>query len=318
MAAEQKPIRKMVRGPKEEQPMNRKLVVWVMVVTFIIGLIGWWKGRNDDQSILPWFKPVTETVVSTRSVSPTVSVRSHQAFVKQLQETVATQSGTYAIWVQHLRTNEGYGFNQDTEMEGASILKVPAILTVLGQISEGKFSASDTATLLEADRSPGSGPLQFVAAGTKLTWQRILSEMGKKSDNTGWRLTNRVIGRETISAYLSRLGATHSDYRDGYYTTTASDIVKIFQDVYATPKSYEYLEDSIYEDRISAGVPAGVRVIHKVGTLPGVWEDAGIVLPEKVNKAFIVVILNKDVAQEEAVVFVPELMKKIWKYESSL
>lgn len=318
MAEEQKQVKKMVRGPQEEKPMNRKLVVWAMILTFGIGLLGWWNGQRRDEPLLPWFSPVSERVVSTRSVSPTPITRSHATFVKQLQELVATQSGTYAVWVHHLSSGEGYGFNQEVDMEGASILKVPAMLTVLQRMRSGQLSASDTATLIEADRSPGSGPLQFVPAGTSLTWQRILSEMGKKSDNTGWRLTNRVIGRDVIVAYLRQIGAVNSDYRDGYYTTTAKDVVKIFQAVYQMPESYPFLEESIYEDRISAGVPRDVRVIHKVGTLPGVWEDAGILIGENTRNAVIVVILNKDILQDEAVAFVPELAKKIWKYASSL
>jgi hypothetical protein len=104
-----------------------------------------------------------------------------------------------------------------------------------------------------------------------------------------------------------------SSYRD--LIITAKDTAKMFEYIYDKEFYTKYLTDSIYEDRISLGVPGGVIVIHKVGTDTGVWADAGII---DGIKPFVLVILNKGVKREEAVKFVPEITKMIWRYENSL
>ncbi len=315
--------RRLVGSVEEKKDLNRKAILWVFIITGILSAILWWQGQRDkglsfDAKLV---SPIKESFGAKATIMPTVAKKNYSTIVNNLKQLTATTSGSYAVWVKEINTSNAYGFNEQEVMDGASILKVPALLTVWGEIERGELTASDTATLVEADRSPGSGPLQYQPAGSKHTWEKILTYLGKNSDNTAWRLINRVIGKIEIEKEIATLGMSQTIYKEAVYTTTALDVAKMFEFVYAKPEIFKYLTDSIYEDRISKGVPNATEVIHKVGTLEDVWADAGIVRCATGTsgckvKPFILVILNKGVRRTEAEGIVPEIARRVWEFES--
>jgi beta-lactamase class A len=248
--------------------------------------------------------------------------------IDELRERVATASGSYAVYVYELDRGEGWGFNEREVMPGASILKIPAMLAALKRIDNGQWTMGREFELLEADRATGSGPLQFVTAGTKISLERLIFELGKKSDNTAWLMLNRLLGVREIEDVILNMGMLDTKYREG--TTTAVDVAKLLAKVYegevlsrqSRERVWEYLTDSIYEDRIPIGITGeGVSIVHKVGTLADVWSDAGIIECKGVRAGeckwgpFVVVILNKGVKRVEAEGLVPWITGRVWEYE---
>jgi len=228
--------------------------------------------------------------------------------VDELERLTATASGEWAVYVYRLSDGESWGINENEVMPAASIMKIPALVAVEGRKGE-------TWTVEEADRRTGSGPLQFLKAGTAVTVERVMTELGKKSDNTAWVMINRRLGYSEIEKYVPG----NTNYRE--LTTTAADVGKMWQEMYKKPDLWPYLEDSIYEDRISLGILAGTKLIHKVGTDTNVWADSGILQCSMSNtqcsiKPFILVILNKDVDRDEATKLVPEITKMVWGFEA--
>ena len=225
--------------------------------------------------------------------------------VEDIRKMTATASGTYAVYVYRLGDGRGWGVNEDEIMPGASILKLPALLAAWPKKEE-------TWVLEKADIAAGSGPLQFLKAGTAVTVERVMTELGKKSDNTAWRMINRRLGYKEIEKEIEKMGLTNTNYRE--LTTTAADVGKIMRKIHEKPDLWQYLEDSVYEDRITLGLPGGTRLVHKVGTDADVWADAGMVVTEK---PFVLVIMNKGVKHDEAVELVPRITRVIWEYESA-
>ena len=260
--------------------MSWKWLLGLFVATGLISGVVW---MFSDKEII---KP---TVVS-------FDIKKEVKSIDEVQKLVATASGEWAVYVYRLDDGESWGVNENEVMPAASIMKIPALVAAESRKDE-------TWTLEEADRRTGSGPLQFLKAGSAVTVDRVMSELGKKSDNTAWVMINRRLGYKEIEKYVP----SNSNYRE--LTTTAADVGKMWQEMYKKPDLWPYLEKSIYEDRISLGVPAETRLIHKVGTDAGIWADSGIVLG---NKPFVLVIMNKEVDQEEAVKLVPEITKLAW------
>lgn len=214
-----------------------------------------------------------------------VQKRKDTKMAQTLEEYTKSQTGKYAVKVVRLVTEESYGFNETATMAARSVIKVPIILTA-------------------------------IRLGYGDTYNDLLMRMGKNSDNNAQIKMEKYLGMTKIQNTLEILGMTNTDF--GGNTTTADDLVKMWKYIYESPdkeKAAEFLTNSIYEDRISKGIPEGVRLIHKVGTDINVWNDSGIVLN---SKPFILVILNQGVTREEAVIVVPELTKMVWDYETSL
>jgi hypothetical protein len=312
----------------KKPPVNRKLLVWVFVLTGLVSLFFWWRGREMRGNL-----PLPDTTSDLHFViKPTEKIWDRDSDLRvekiltEIKEITATASGTYVVYVYHLDDGTAFGINETVEMPGASIMKIPVMITAVNKIEKGELRFEDRYILEEADRAVGSGPLQFKQAGTSYSIDQLLSYLGKNSDNTAWVMFNRRWGKPAIEDTIVRLGMTDSNYDQ--LTTTAVDVAKMWKYLYDGPiipankmRIWGYLTESIYEDRIPAGLAGtGAEIMgHKVGTDADVWADAGIIKceinnPQCTNKPFI--IMNKEVKRAEATGIVPKIAKLIWEFEN--
>jgi len=246
-----------------------------------------------------------------------------EELVKGISDLVSTASGEYSFYVFRLNSGWGYGLRENGVMPAASIMKVAVMVAVQEAVANGRMSLSDTYTMEEEDRATGSGPLQFEQAGKTYEISDLLNLLGKNSDNTAWLMFNRRLGNDLLENTLQEMSMAESSYQN--LTTTAKDIARMFTYIYRNKAGGEegrqaiwgYLTDSIYEDRITAGIPDGVNLVHKVGTDTGVWSDAGIIMPKSDKiEPYILVILDNDTDRNQATVLVPEITRMIWDFES--
>ena len=309
--------------------VNRKLIAWAFVITGALSVGMWWRGRGGGE------KKKEETLVAGWSLGELwgplkISYgvegngvrgdRTAGETVAKIKDKLAGTKGEYSFLVSRLGDKTGYGWNEDKVMPAASIMKVPIMAAVFTAVEEGRMKLEDTYVLKEGDKQSGSGPIEFMKAGTGLTVRQMLEEMGKKSDNSAPIILVRMVGKAKAVAALAALGMKDSDFEKN--TTTAYDVATMWKRLYEgevvkkqenREMMWEFLQGSIYEDRIAAGVPAGTKVVHKVGSGEGVWADAGIVYADK---PFVVVILNEGVKMEEAQKLVPEMTRIIWEDEA--
>ena len=312
----------------KREVVNRKLIAAVFLLSGALSLGLWWKGRDTpgDESKWweGWISPVEISFETGNRENNGLRIKKSEALIGEIRDRVATASGTYAVYVYEMQNRQGFGMNEREKMAGASVLKIPALVAAARKIEQGEWSEKQEFELLEVDRSPGSGPLQFEPAGTMVSVGDMLRYLGRNSDNTAWRMVNRLAGVQAVEDVMLAAGMTDSDYSSGAGDVTAVDVgkllVKLADEEVVGNRGWqlmrEYLTDSIYEDRIPAGIPEGeATIVHKVGTLADVWSDAGIVEPI-VGDPFVVVVLNQGVVRAEATAMVPWIVEQVWKYQS--
>lgn len=113
--------------------------------------------------------------------------------------------GTVAIGVKEFKSGQTWFFNPDEVMPTASLIKLPVLIEAYLQAGEGKFKLSDTITLKDTDKVPGSGLLTYhFSAGTTFPLRDALHLMTAVSDNTA---TNLVLDRTGIAAVNQRMAA---------------------------------------------------------------------------------------------------------------
>ena len=286
--------------------VNRKLIAWGFILTGLVSVGSWAWGRTKESQPPAasgesakgikeegggWWGQVKISYTVQPQASPTPAT---QAIVAQLQTQLATASGEYGTYVYRLADKVGYGISDAKVFPAASIMKVPIMVAAYRKIEVGSLKLEEAQSLLEA--------------------------MGKRSDNTASATLTKMIGRQFISRTIKDLGMAHTDFDAN--TTTASDVGVMWRNLYEgklinsthRDELWEFLQNSIFEERIPAGVPAGTVVIHKVGTEADEWADAGIVMGKQ---PFIVVILNQKVNLAEATKLVPQLVKTIWHGETA-
>lgn len=298
---------------------NHKLIAALFVFTGLLSVGFWLKGRSPGESLLQPYK--ISYNVQTKKINPNIdSSRATTQFLTTLSDVLQDSQGSYSIYVYRLTESKGYGINQNAIMPAASIMKIPIMAAVLSQVDSGKLHLSDSYPLNAADIRTGSGPLEFISPGTQLTLDYLLKVSGQNSDNTAPVILDKIVGVDVVKAMITKLGMTSTSFDDN--TTTASDLGMMWKNLnsgnFLSSDSHEVLwtdlQNSIYEDRLPAGVPDDVDVVHKVGSDSDLWSDSGIILTKE---PFVLSILTQGVDLTEAQVLVPKLTKMIWSYETA-
>ncbi len=275
-------------------PVNRQGILWFFLICGVISLIIW--SRTQKYDSFSWTKPFEVSYLIPKSNKDTLQLKN---LVKNLQ-------GSYAVLVYHLGDQTWYGLNEEMVMPAASIMKVPIMAAALDTLN-----IEDTYVLNNSDKQTGSGSIEFMKEGTAFTIKKLIIEMGQKSDNTTTNVLAQKVGDGAVLDILKSWNMKQSSYEEN--TTTANDLSNMWQQIYKKPEMWEYLQNSIYEDRITLGLPEGTKFVHKVGTDMSIWSDSGIVFAPK---PFILVILTKNIDRAEAEKVVPEITKTIWDYEA--
>lgn len=257
--------------------------------------------------------PEVKSLKISYIVGETDSSRETNRLVAALRKKIASADGDWAVWVYRLDERKGYGINESKILPAASIMKVPVMLAVWEVVGRGDLSWDDSYTLREGDKQSGSGPIEFMDAGTQLTVLRLVTEMMNKSDNTALVVLTRLVGKDEVIKEIKRLSMEDTDFEEN--TTTAYDVGLAWKKIYDLKdgQMQDWLVNSIYEERIPAGIPDDTVVAHKVGSDAGIWADSGIVMA---SKPFILVVMNNEVNQDQAKTLVPQITKIIWDFET--
>ncbi|MCY4106008.1 MAG: class A beta-lactamase-related serine hydrolase [Chloroflexi bacterium] len=98
------------------------------------------------------------------------------------------------IHVLDLKTGEETALNADAIYPMASTFKVPILVTAFQQIAAGRLRLDDRRSLLDGDKSRGSGILPFFEAGLNPSLQDLLTLMIIISDNTATDMVIELLG----------------------------------------------------------------------------------------------------------------------------
>ena len=266
-----------------------------------------------------WQKFTSPMVISTlpeeERFDPSPVLEEIEGLTKELR-------GVYGLYVYRFEDGNGYGWHQKEVFPAASLMKLPVLLTLYQAAERGELSLDAEYSLIQQDKVGGAGILQSKPVGTVYTYRQLAEYMGQCSDNTAYNVLVRIFGREKIQATIDDVGMRKTSFREN--ETTPEDIGLFFHQLYQggvvtfehRQEILKFLTDTVFEDRIPAGVPEGVRVAHKIGTEIGSFSDAGIVFANPPAGGFVLVILSKAAREPEALEILPQITQSVWEFEA--
>jgi beta-lactamase class A len=176
----------------------------------------------------------------------------------------------------------------------ASTIKLAILYEMFKQAEEGKLRLEEVRPLQRGQAVGGSGVLgQLSAPSMPLTDYATL--MVVLSDNTATNVLIDAVGMESVNARMASLGLTKTRLRrkmmDGAAAgrgdeniSTPTEIARLLEVIYRgeglTPEHKDQLIAILSKPKstpIHRGIPSGVRVASKSGSLEGIQADAGIV-----------------------------------------
>jgi beta-lactamase class A len=257
-----------------------------------------------------------------------------QGLAKIVEENLSDKSGEYAIYIADLTDGENYSRNASISFPSASLYKLYLMAAVVKEVESGELT-------MESEVSARKEHLEEVFEGTDFGYEEAgevigypveeaLERVGRVSDNFASIILAEEIGWDSVQEIANTTGATQTMIKSPI-TTSADDIANFFQLLYqkkvvsesGSEKIMEFLKLNQLNNRIPAGVPEEVEVIHKTGELSRVRHDAGIVYLSKrkagsaylENRPYLIVLMSKDLKDEnEAIETMAQISKDVYEY----
>lgn len=259
---------------------ERLFILFTLLGTTFISLFLIFSSRGFKFPQLPkfnfenFFKGETIIVGNKEDVSKALRAKMAEKVIGDFNGMTQDLSGTYAFEVIDPSTGFKFGLRENEVMQAASLIKLPLMLYSQGKVDDSKIEA-----------------------------------MGKRSDNNVFRELVNKFGKNVVQDYIYSLGMKNTSIERN--ETTSNEIGELLLKIYkdGNEKILNFLTDTIFEKWIKAGVPEGIKVAHKYGREVKVVNDAGIIYSKN---PFILVIMTKEVNEEEADRIIPELTKMIY------
>lgn len=214
--------------------------------------------------------------------------------------------GHIGIVVKDLTTGLTTGVNETANMPAASTIKIPVMVEVFRQMSEGGFDLNREITLQDGDRDDGWGDLVDAPLGSRYTVAHLLQLMITESDNTATNMLIRLVGRVHINQTMERLGLRQTrlgDYirSDGDIRglrTSALDMMELLDEMahdrlinaWSSRAMIAILTGQHHNGLLPQPLPAGTTIAHKTGTLHDTLNDVGIVYLN--NEPYVIAVLT--------------------------
>jgi beta-lactamase class A len=203
--------------------------------------------------------------------------------------------GTVGIAVEDLATGYTSGVNAAASLPAASTIKIPVMVEVFRQMSDGTIDLNSKMHLLARDRDWGSGDLAGGRLGETKTIEQLLWLMIDDSDNTATNMLIRRVGRQNVNRTMNELGL-RATRLDDYIRTEGTqiryalrssprDMVKLLDlmardhlvDEWSSREMLTILTGQTHNTLLPQPLPRDTKIAHKTGSLHDTLNDVGIV-----------------------------------------
>ncbi|MCF0058725.1 serine hydrolase [Dyadobacter sp. CY356] len=248
----------------------------------------------------------------------------------KISDELKKHKGSYAVAFKDLTTGETLSINEHETFHAASTMKMPVMIEVFKQASQGKFKLTDSITIKNEFKSIVDGSLYsqdsiqdsdhilYRHIGEKRAIKDLVYEMIIVSSNFATNMVIDLVGAKNVTQTMRDLGAKDililrgvedaKAFQKGMNNTTnACDLRLLFEKMAlgkiinqkACDAMIKILLDQKFNDVIPGNLPKDVKVAHKTGGLPNIQHDSGIVfLPD--GRKYVLVILSRDWENEAA------------------
>jgi beta-lactamase class A len=272
-------------------------------------------------------------VISSLTAQPAAIELLERKTVEQIREFDHGFEGVVGVAAIDLGSGHSIGYNAETEFPQASVIKIPILIAIYQAQHEGRFRLSDPVTLQPAEAVGGSGNLQHTLkkGPLTLTLRQLVNAMIEDSDNTATNKWIALLGMDFVNRTAAALGAKQTRLQRRMMDSAAA--LRNEENV-STPAEMARLVELIYRGRavdrassdemagfmkkvhggIAEGLPPEIETASKVGAVPGVAAEAGIVFLE--GCPFVLGVMSTFIDDRRSPI--PEITRIVYRYFEKL
>lgn len=125
---------------------------------------------------------------------------------RELRRIGATYSGTWTAALTDVVTGEHIAVDEDAMMPTASLIKVPILVSLYAAVDRGALRLGDLTTYEEVHKCGGSGVLQHLTPGARMTVRDAAVLMMIISDNAATNMCIDLVGLEQVNETVKAMG----------------------------------------------------------------------------------------------------------------
>lgn len=233
----------------------------------------------------------------------------------------------------------------DSKFHAASTMKVPVMIELYKQQSEGKINLNDSillknefksivdGSIYKMDIGDDSDDVIYSKIGTKQQLYDLMYNMITVSSNLATNVLIELVDAKKTTETMRSLGASKIEvlrgvedikaYEKGLSnSTTANDLLVIMKAIANGTAGIKedceamlaILKDQKWNDMIPKYLPKEVEVAHKTGSITGVHHDAAIVYHPN-GKKYVLVLLSKNLKDfEKGTDQLAQISKTVYEY----
>jgi beta-lactamase class A len=250
---------------------------------------------------------------------------------------------TVAVAYYDMRDGTSLLRNERELFHAASTMKVPVMLGIFEAVSRGELrldqpvrvrneftSILDGSKYALESREDSDAEL-YSMVGMDVPLEDLVRRMIVRSSNLATNLVIELIGAPRVMALMRQIGANDirvlrgveddKAYHAGMNNmTTAYDLMLIFRALgerrvisdSASDSMIRILSAQEHRDGIPAGLPAGVRVANKTGSITKISHDAGLVLTN--DGDYVLVVLTRGFEKnDDAQEVIAAISRAVWR-----
>lgn len=229
-----------------------------------------------------------------------------------------------------LATGESLLVNADSVMHAASTMKLPVMMRLYREADArqlslerrllliNQFSSIVDGSRYSLDSTVDGDTAMYHYIGDSVTVHELIRHMITRSSNLATNTLIALANADSVNTMMRSLGAVHMRVLRGVEdqkafdahlnnTATARDLATLLRaletgraaSATATTGMRQILMAQEFNDGIPAGLPPGVSVAHKTGSITGIAHDAAIVYPPG-RPPYVLVVLTRGVRSEAA------------------
>ncbi len=220
----------------------------------------------------------------------------HRKTFEKIEFIADTSNGVIGVAIKNLATGETFLINENLLFPQGSAIKIPILVEVLKQASEGKFKLTDKIKIEKKYQVGGSGVLKEFGDGlSELSIYDLAVLMITVSDNTATNILIDLVGMENVNRTLEKLGFKNTKLQRKMIRPDASargeenlstpfEAMKFMEMLYRGEIiSKEVSEQAIKilkkekDANLNKYLPQNIEIANKPGGIEGVTCEWGIV-----------------------------------------
>src|SRR5437660_7178722 len=131
---------------------------------------------------------------------------SAQTLDARVRAEITPFKGKVYLFAKNLDSGKTYSYNGDERVKTASTIKVAVMIEAFARVAEGRAKWTDELVLTKAARYSGSGVLQELGDGLRLTLRDCVNLMMVVSDNTATNMVLDYLTTDAVNARMNSLG----------------------------------------------------------------------------------------------------------------